>query len=59
MLGMAPGPDVIDSFINLILGICCVWPCLVLGVTCLIYKFAYKSSKLTPPASDNAENPKD
>ena len=56
---MAPPPEFIDSIIILILGIGCVGFCLVVGVAYFIYRFAYKSSKQTPPASDNAENPKD
>ena len=33
--------------------------CLAVGLVYLIFKFAYKASKQTPPASDNDENPKD
>ena len=41
----------------------CLGFCLGAGLTAgsayLIYRIAYKSSKQTPPASDNDENPKD
>ena len=41
----------------------CLGFCLGAGMTAvsayIIYRIAYKSSKQTPPASDNDENPKD
>ena len=56
-------PDQIDeltTFFWVVVTSCgCLGLCLIGGLVYLIYRFAYKASKQTPPASDNNENPKD
>ena len=59
--------EVIANVVLVIVGavgvIGCLGFCLGAGLTAvsayIIYRIAYKSSKQTPPASDNDENPKD
>ena len=53
MFGMAPSPDQISGLIISILAIGCVGFCLVGGLVYLIYRFAYKASKQSPPEPNN------
>ena len=56
IFGMAPSPDQISGIIVAILAIGCVGFCVIGGLVFLVYRFAYKSSKQTPPPSGNDEN---
>ena len=55
IFGMAPSPDQISGIIITILAIGCVGFCVVGGLVFLVYRFAYKVSKPTPPPSGNDE----
>ena len=50
---MAPSPDQISGLIISILAIGCVGFCLAVGLAYLIYRFAYKASKQSPPEPNN------
>ncbi len=60
---LALASDQLDTLWGIIgvgfLAVGCLGFCLVGGLAYLVYRFAYKASKQTPPASDNDENPKD
>ena len=53
MFGMAPPPHIVKGLIIWGLGIGCVGFCLAVGLVYLIYRFAYKASKQSPPEPNN------
>ena len=53
MFGFGVPPQIVDYFFKLILAIGCVGFCLAVGLAYLIYSFAYKASKQSPPEPNN------
>ena len=56
---MAASAYVIEGLVMWGLAIGCVGLCLAVGLVYLIFRFAYKASKQSPPEPNNDENPKD
>ena len=56
---MAPPSHIVEGLVMWGLAIGCVGLCLAVGLVYLIFRFAYKASKQSPPEPNNDENPKD